>query len=53
MHDAEMKQLAMHQQTAERQVSHAFYLALGIVAFAFVAGGVGFALTLFGRRSTG
>jgi CHASE3 domain sensor protein len=53
MHDGEMKRLAARQQAAEHQVSHAFYLALGIIAFAFVAGGVGFALTLFGRRAAG
>ena len=51
MHDGEMKRLAARQRTAERQVSRAFNLALGIVLFAFVAGGIGFALTLFGRRA--
>jgi CHASE3 domain sensor protein len=51
MHDGEMKLLAARQQVAARQVSHTFNLALGIVAFAFAAGVVGFALTLFGRRT--
>jgi len=51
MHDNEMKRLSAHQQAAERQVSHTFNLALGIVAFAFIAGAVGFALTLLGRRT--
>ncbi|MGA7675816.1 MAG: CHASE3 domain-containing protein [Rhizomicrobium sp.] len=51
MHNGEMKQLSARQQAVERQVSHTFNLALGIVAFAFVAGAVGFALTLFGRRA--
>jgi len=51
MHDGEMKRLSERQQAAERQVSHTFNLGLGVVAFAFAAGVIGFALTLFGRRT--
>ncbi len=49
IHNDEMNLLAERQSTVESQVSHTFYLALGIVALAFMAGAVGFGMTLFGR----
>ena len=51
IHNDEVKLLATRQQTAERQVSYTFDLAVGIIAFAFMAGTVGFALTLHSRRA--
>ena len=51
LHDGETKLLIARQQAAERQVSRTFYLALGIVALAFIAGTIGFALTFFGHRT--
>jgi CHASE3 domain sensor protein len=53
IHNDEVKLLATRQQMVERQVSHTFNLAVGIIAFAFMAGTVGFALTLHGRRAAG
>ncbi len=51
IHDREIKRLAARQQAADHDVTHAFNLALGLVAFAFVAGAVGFAMTILGRRT--
>ena len=51
IHNDEVKLLATRQQTAERQVSYTFDLAVGIIAFAFMAGTVGFALPLHSRRA--
>jgi len=51
MHDREIMRLSERQKLADRQVSHAIYLALGLIAFASVAGAVGLALTFFGRRT--
>lgn len=52
MHDDEMELLSTRQRLVERQVSHTFFLALGIIAFAFIAGTVGVMLTLHNRRAT-
>jgi CHASE3 domain sensor protein len=49
LHDDEIKRLAARQREADRQVSHAFNLALGIVVFASIAGALGIALMLYGR----
>ena len=51
IHDREVKRLAARQQAADHDVTHAFMLALGLVALAFVAGAVGFAMTILGRRT--
>ena len=51
IHNDEVKLLATRQQVAERQVSYTFNLAVGIIAFAFLAGMAGFALTLHNRQT--
>jgi len=51
IHNDEVKLLAERQQMAELQVSYTFDLAVGIIAFAFIAGIAGFALTLHSRRA--
>jgi CHASE3 domain sensor protein len=51
IHNDEIKLLAARQQKAERQVSYTFNIAVSIIAFAFIAGTIGFALTLHNRRA--
>jgi len=49
LHADELKLLAARRTAAERQASRTFYIAFGIVFFAFVASALGFALVLHGR----